>query len=181
MSTVCSSGCSAAMKTHLLNLDESALSLFTQHNLITGCQFSHPYILWIHFLWMAGYSSFYNLGKAMPGLEIQSQTFLYSSSADVFWVVQSWIRLWHSRNTTVFYPITQLHDYGHRYLSTSWSLFTAWKWRNRALGHPLWGLWKDWGGIYRKAKTSLWILLILHDQPGAEGTTVQSSTNFSKI
>lgn len=77
------------MKAHLLNLDESALSLFTQYNLITGCQFSHPYILCIHFLRMAGYSSFYNLGKAMPGLEIQSQTFLYSSSADIFRVVQS--------------------------------------------------------------------------------------------
>lgn len=120
MSIVCSLGCSAAMKAHLLNLDGSALSLFTQHNLITCCQFFHPHILWIHFLQMAGHSSFYNLGKAMSGLENQSQTFLYSSRADVFWVVQSRTRLWHIRNTTLFYPVIQLHDYGHRYLSTLW-------------------------------------------------------------
>lgn len=119
MSTVCSLGCSAAMKAHLLNLDGSALSLFTQHDLITGCQFFHPYVLWIHFLQMAGHSSFYNLGKAMPGLEIQSQTFLYNNRADVFWVVQSWTRLWHIRNRTVFYPIIQLHGYAW-YLSTLW-------------------------------------------------------------
>lgn len=119
--------------------------------------------------------------KQCLDLKFKARLFYTAVVQTFFRVVQSWIRLWHSRNTTVFYPITQLHDYGHRYLSTSWSLFTAWKWRNRALGHPLWGLWKDWGGIYRKAKTSLWILLILHDQPGAEGTTVQSSTNFSKI
>lgn len=116
MPTVCSLGCSAAMKAHLLNLDGSALSLFTQHDLITCCQFFHPYILWIHFLQMAGHSSFYNLSKAMPRLEIQSQTFSYNSRADVSCVVQSWTRLWHSRNTT-FYPVIQLHDYGHRYLT----------------------------------------------------------------
>lgn len=161
MSTVCSLACSAAMKAHLLNLDGSALSLFTQHNLITCCQFFHPYIFWIHFLQMAGHSSFYNLGKAMPGLEIQSQTLLYNSRADVFCVVQSWTRLWHSRNTIVFYPINQLHGYGHRYLSILWSLFTAWKWRNWALGHNLWGLYKDWGGIYRKAKASLWMIRLV--------------------
>ena len=44
------------MKAHLLNLDVSALSLFTQHELITGCQLSHSYMLLIHFLQVAGHS-----------------------------------------------------------------------------------------------------------------------------
>ena len=58
MSMACGLGCLAAMKAHLLNLDVSALSLFTQHDLITGCQLSHSYMLLIHFLQVAGHSFF---------------------------------------------------------------------------------------------------------------------------
>lgn len=178
MSTVCSLGCSAAMKAHLLNLDGSALSLFTQRDLTTCCQFFHPYILWKHFLQMAGHSFFHNLGKAMSGLQIQSQTFLYNSRADIFWIVQSWTRFWHIRNTTVFYPIIQLHDYGHRYLSTLRSLFPAWS-KEIEPCIILCEACKKADGEFTEKLKHLWILLMLHDQPGAEGNTAQSSTNCS--
>lgn len=56
MSMACSLGCFVATKARLLTLDVSALSLFTQHDLITGCQFSQSYMLLIHFLQTAGHS-----------------------------------------------------------------------------------------------------------------------------